>query len=130
MMAILRESFIIKMFTRNRALLKATAGRRPRSVLSGGSQAGFDPHTKATATGTLVAKRRTRPIESVIPEGRVNGRLVNRQDGKWFTENEQWYLDRGIPYRLGVLLKGPPGSGKSSTVISPSLATSGWTSPF
>lgn len=30
--------------------------------------------------------------------------------------SHQWYLDRGIPYRRGYLLHGPPGCGKSSFV--------------
>lgn len=40
---------------------------------------------------------------------------------KRFKQNEQWYLDRGIPYKLVILLYGPPGTGKTSLVRS--LAT-------
>lgn len=33
-----------------------------------------------------------------------------------FLENPGWYLSRGIPYRRGYLLHGPPGCGKSSYI--------------
>jgi hypothetical protein len=35
---------------------------------------------------------------------------------KFFLENEEWYSDRGVPYTLGLLLHGLPGSGKTSTI--------------
>jgi len=31
-----------------------------------------------------------------------------------FRNNEQWYIDHGIPYRLGIMFYGPPGTGKTS----------------
>jgi chaperone BCS1 len=37
-------------------------------------------------------------------------------DVREFLHNGKWYLDRGIPYRRGYLLYGPPGSGKSSFI--------------
>lgn len=33
-----------------------------------------------------------------------------------FMRNGRWYSDRGIPYRRGYLLYGPPGSGKTSFI--------------
>ncbi len=35
---------------------------------------------------------------------------------KFFCENKEWYDKKGIPYHLGILLSGIPGSGKSSTI--------------
>ncbi|KAI8070466.1 P-loop containing nucleoside triphosphate hydrolase protein [Gongronella butleri] len=32
----------------------------------------------------------------------------------FFMNNKEWYADKGIPYRHGFLLKGPPGTGKTS----------------
>ncbi|KAF8822306.1 putative BCS1 family isoform 9 [Cardiosporidium cionae] len=34
-----------------------------------------------------------------------------------FLSGSKWYFDRGIPYRRGYLLHGPPGCGKSSYVM-------------
>lgn len=33
-----------------------------------------------------------------------------------FLSNEAWYTHRGIPWRRGYLLHGPPGSGKTSYI--------------
>ena len=35
---------------------------------------------------------------------------------KDFLSSSKWYYERGIPYRRGYLLHGPPGSGKSSFI--------------
>ena len=58
--------------------------------------------------------RRKRPIESVILDRGVKERIV--ADVKEFLSSAKWYYDRGIPYRRGYLLHGPPGSGKSSFI--------------
>ncbi|KAL9006023.1 MAG: hypothetical protein Q9188_001201 [Gyalolechia gomerana] len=58
--------------------------------------------------------RRKRPLESVILDKGVKERVV--ADLKDFLRSERWYYDRGIPYRRGYLLHGPPGSGKSSFI--------------
>lgn len=33
-----------------------------------------------------------------------------------FVNHPEWYMDRGIPYSLGILLHGIPGAGKTSTI--------------
>lgn len=58
--------------------------------------------------------RRKRPLESVILDKGIKEKVVN--DIREFLESQQWYVDRGIPYRRGFLLHGPPGSGKSSFI--------------
>jgi hypothetical protein len=35
---------------------------------------------------------------------------------RFFLDNPDWYRAKGIPHTLGLLLHGPPGTGKSSTV--------------
>lgn len=35
-----------------------------------------------------------------------------------FKDSKDWYNDRGIPYRRGYLLHGPPGTGKTSFIQS------------
>jgi mitochondrial chaperone BCS1 len=58
--------------------------------------------------------RRKRPLDSVILDAGVKETIV--QDVKEFQASSKWYHDRGIPYRRGYLLHGPPGTGKSSFI--------------
>uniref|UniRef100_A0A3P9K8K6 Mitochondrial chaperone BCS1 n=1 Tax=Oryzias latipes TaxID=8090 RepID=A0A3P9K8K6_ORYLA len=58
--------------------------------------------------------RRRRPLSSVVLEVGVAEKIVD--DVKDFIGNPKWYTDRGIPYRRGYLLYGPPGCGKSSFI--------------
>jgi chaperone BCS1 len=56
--------------------------------------------------------RKRRPIESVVLERSVSDTLI--KDVTEFIASAKWYIDRGIPYRRGYLLYGPPGSGSLS----------------
>lgn len=58
--------------------------------------------------------RRKRSIESVILDKGIKERILT--DVQDFLDSSKWYYDRGIPYRRGYLLHGPPGSGKSSFI--------------
>jgi hypothetical protein len=62
----------------------------------------------------VVAHRPARKLESIILPGDQASSLAN--DCKEFIQSEQWYTDRGIPYRRGYLLHGKPGCGKTSLV--------------
>ena len=39
-----------------------------------------------------------------------------RRRVRFFTENRKWYEEKGVPYTMGVLLHGSPGTGKSSFI--------------
>jgi hypothetical protein len=55
-----------------------------------------------------------RKIESVIlPDGVVEG-IIGKL--KAFIAEKSWYQDMGIPYHLGMLFHGIPGSGKTSII--------------
>ncbi|XP_058451998.1 mitochondrial chaperone BCS1 [Malaya genurostris] len=58
--------------------------------------------------------RKRRPLKSVVLDNGVSDRLLH--DCREFIRNPKWYDDRGIPYRRGYLLYGPPGCGKSSFI--------------
>lgn len=58
--------------------------------------------------------RRKRTLDSVILAEGLKENLV--KDVQDFLSSGKWYFDRGIPYRRGYLLYGPPGSGKSSVI--------------
>lgn len=51
-------------------------------------------------------------MDSVILDEEIKQSLIQRV--KSFEENRQLYLQSGTPYRLGLLLYGSPGSGKTS----------------
>lgn len=57
---------------------------------------------------------RPRPLASVITKGDAGARLV--ADARIFLGREAWYAERGVPWRRGYLLYGPPGSGKTSLI--------------
>ncbi|KAJ3190037.1 hypothetical protein HDU85_000328 [Gaertneriomyces sp. JEL0708] len=59
--------------------------------------------------------RKRRPLESVVLAPGLSQKIVS--DVKNFLEGGKWYQDRGIPYRRGYLLYGPPGSGKTSYIL-------------
>ncbi|RPA83341.1 hypothetical protein BJ508DRAFT_413540 [Ascobolus immersus RN42] len=58
--------------------------------------------------------RRKRTVESVVLDKGVKEKIV--EDVSNFLKSGSWYTDRGIPYRRGYLLYGPPGSGKTSFI--------------
>ncbi|CAK9068240.1 Probable mitochondrial chaperone bcs1 (BCS1-like protein), partial [Durusdinium trenchii] len=109
----IRENFTIQMFSRNRELVKELLLEARES---------FHPskksHTKVYVNShydwDLAAKKRKRPIDSIILPNGLMEELIGRVQR--FKDQESWYHDCGIPYRLGILLEGPPGSGKSSVV--------------
>ncbi|CAG0915737.1 unnamed protein product [Notodromas monacha] len=59
--------------------------------------------------------KKRRPLQSVVLADGVSEKLLG--DVKEFIANPAWYSDRGIPYRRGYLLYGPPGCGKSSFIF-------------
>lgn len=58
--------------------------------------------------------RKKRPIKSVVLPAQLGPKILD--DVRDFLSNTKWYTDRGIPYRRGYLLHGPPGCGKSSFI--------------
>lgn len=58
--------------------------------------------------------RKRRPLSSVVLDRGVSDKIL--KDVQEFIHNPKWYSDRGIPYRRGYLLHGPPGCGKSSFI--------------
>jgi len=103
-----------------------TAVGRDRGFFTDLLQDARDMHTSRKEGKTVIftnwgtewrpfgSPRNRRPFGSVIlPEGKAQ-LLLN--DVREFIQSSSWYLERGIPYRRGYLLYGPPGSGKSSFI--------------
>ncbi|KAL2150762.1 hypothetical protein VTH82DRAFT_7325 [Thermothelomyces myriococcoides] len=66
--------------------------------------------------------RTVRPFSTVILNDEVKKALIDDIADYLNPATRRWYANRGIPYRRGYLLHGPPGTGKSSL----SLALAGF----
>lgn len=69
-------------------------------------------YTAGGAAGGL--RRRKRGLDTVFVEPEIKDRLVQRLN--WFLGAEEWHSSRGIPWKLGIVLHGPPGTGKTSLI--------------
>jgi mitochondrial chaperone BCS1 len=59
-------------------------------------------------------KKPKRSLPTVFIDPEVKGDIV--QQLQWFYDNGAWYKDRGLPWKMGILLYGDPGTGKSSLI--------------
>jgi len=109
-----RETFIIKILTRNRDSVIHLL-HEARDVATPPDEERVEVMTPEYGAWDDAVRRRPRPLESVILADGVAENLIG--DVAKFRESHKWYTDRGIPYRRGYLLHGPPGSGKSSIVF-------------
>ncbi|KAI8635689.1 BCS1 N terminal-domain-containing protein [Xylariaceae sp. FL1651] len=66
--------------------------------------------------------RASRPFSTVILNEKTKKELIDDVTDYLCPATQRWYANRGIPYRRGYLLHGPPGTGKSSL----SLALAGF----
>lgn len=62
----------------------------------------------------LTKTQRIRTFDTVYLDTGIKERLVAALDK--FKAGEKWYVDKGVPYRMGILLHGHPGTGKTSVI--------------
>eukprot|EP00612_Vaucheria_litorea_P005296 CAMPEP_0171460224 /NCGR_PEP_ID=MMETSP0945-20130129/5176_1 /TAXON_ID=109269 /ORGANISM="Vaucheria litorea, Strain CCMP2940" /LENGTH=487 /DNA_ID=CAMNT_0011986365 /DNA_START=18 /DNA_END=1482 /DNA_ORIENTATION=+ len=58
--------------------------------------------------------KRKRSIQSVVLDDNISENII--KDLNEWKDSSKWYYERGVPYRRGYLLHGPPGSGKTSFI--------------
>lgn len=108
-----RECLSIQMLGRDRSLLR-------RLVLEAQEHAQA-PDTQVNVLtwnrrGWSVTRRcRSRKLDSVFLPDDVANEL--HHELTTFFACGSWYHEKGIPYRMGYLLQGPPGSGKTSLAL-------------
>ncbi|KAK5626204.1 hypothetical protein RRF57_001919 [Xylaria bambusicola] len=122
-----REEISISCFGRNPWILKELLlEAREKYLLK-------DEHKTQIYRGTTKAmssepswqrcmSRASRPFSTVILNEERKKELIDDVTDYLNPMTQRWYANRGIPYRRGYLLHGPPGTGKSSL----SLALAGF----
>ncbi|KAH6608803.1 mitochondrial chaperone bcs1 [Trichoderma cornu-damae] len=115
-----REELSISCFGRNPRLLKDLLAEARQMYLkkderktliyrsSSGSAYGGEPYWQRSMS------RPNRPFSTVILDEKLKQDLIDDAADYLNPATRRWYANRGIPYRRGYLLHGPPGTGKSS----------------
>lgn len=104
------ETITISFFTRDRGVVEAfMRDCRPEDHRNSIHISMFGPTGNA---GGL--RRRKRGLDTVFVDDAIKRRLVDRF--VWFQAAESWHAARGIPWKLGVILYGQPGTGKTSLI--------------
>lgn len=127
MMVSEREEISISCFGRNPWVLKELLMEARQMYLQ------KDEHKTLIYRGTLkpgsteptwqrCMARASRPFSTVILNEKTKQDLIDDVTDYLRPSTQRWYANRGIPYRRGYMLHGPPGTGKSSL----SLALAGF----
>ena len=61
-----------------------------------------------------IGDREFRDLSTIILKSSIKKLLLSSIDD--FLKSKKWYNKRGIPYKYGVLMRGPPGNGKTSLI--------------
>jgi chaperone BCS1 len=112
--ATIREHFSITILSRNRSLAWQLLDDAREHALPRADRRLTVYHVNYTSWSATL-ERLPRPPESVVLRAGQMEDLI--ADVRRFLEQRAWYIQRGVPYRRGYMLFGPPGTGKSSAVV-------------
>jgi chaperone BCS1 len=114
-----RENISISSFGRNPELIKELLDEC-RAAFSKNDEnktiiyrGGLKPGS-SEPTWTRSVSRVSRPFSTVVLDADVKQKVLDDMTDYLNPQTRRWYSNRGVPYRRGYLLFGPPGTGKSS----------------
>lgn len=127
MMVSEKEEISISCFGRNPAVLKELLLEAREQYMERDEKKTliYRGTTRAGATEPTWQRcmaRASRPFSTVILNEKTKQDIIDDVTDYLHPGTQRWYANRGIPYRRGYLLWGPPGTGKSSL----SLALAGY----
>lgn len=64
----------------------------------------------------LTTSKFKRDLSTVVLDKTVKNAVVDHLDRFLSDQEQKWYVSNGVPYKTGILLSGPPGTGKTSLV--------------
>ncbi|KAK7037831.1 hypothetical protein VNI00_010792 [Paramarasmius palmivorus] len=110
------NTLVISIMTRDRELLSDLL-KDARSVYISGNETKLRTWTADQSNNwTQCVQIDRRSLNSLVLDPKVKQRIVD--DAQNFLASKKWYNARGIPFRRGYLLHGPPGTGKTSLIHS------------
>ncbi|KAI0794439.1 P-loop containing nucleoside triphosphate hydrolase protein [Fomes fomentarius] len=111
-----RDTLKISILSRNTQLLRELI-TDARDLYKAASEHFINVYAaESTDNWKRVAIQEKRPRDSVVLDPGVLDLVLD--DARDFLNSKKWYSDRGIPFRRGYLLYGPPGAGKTSMIHS------------
>lgn len=69
---------------------------------------------KYTGYWEYITHQNKRDMNTIFLDKKIKQSIIDIINN--FLNNEPWYIERGIPYQLGLLFYGTPGSGKTSLI--------------
>lgn len=106
-----RETITLRILGRRQALLRSMV-EEARGLMDRGERTEIYMYKDSWSK---VASKAPRLLSSVVLSDDQVSRIT--EDITWFLSAALWYAKRGVPYRRGYMLSGPPGCGKTSLVL-------------
>jgi chaperone BCS1 len=110
-----REAISFRMWGRNQKILSGLMTDANRLAVGDGIRPFIDLYTATAGEWKYMGCLLKRSLDSVVlKKGQMEG-LIRRI--QLFRDGQDKYRELGVPHRLGIMLEGPPGTGKTSTIV-------------